>query len=170
MGVTNGERRRVAAALRRLAGGYVAIGEVEEVLGLSSPSRDVDLESDARGLHRLADLIEPDPRAEEIAAKAYRAAADHIDWELGDTPCVMKLRARAKELEEMARERDAAAENPVLAPKCSEATPKCDRKALLALAEGLDFKADRAISAAKHDAYEWRCIARRIREALGADR
>lgn len=170
MGVTNDERRRVAAALRRLAGGYVTIGEVEEALGLSSPSRDVDLESNARDLHRLADLIEPDPRAEEIVAKAYRAAADQIDWELGDTPRVTALRKRAEELEAMARERDAAAEDPELAPKCSEATPKCDRKALLALAEGLDFKADRTISAAQHDAYEWRCIARRIREALGAAR
>lgn len=59
---------------------------------------------------------------------------------------------------------------------------KVDRDALLALAEELDKDADNIISAArnarftggrprmgeaKHDAYEWRCIARLIREALG---
>ena len=52
----------------------------------------------------------------------------------------------------------------------------------MALAEGLDCKADDIIRSAnhaqfsglgpsmgeaKHDAYEWRCIARRIREACG---
>ena len=59
---------------------------------------------------------------------------------------------------------------------------KVDREALLELASGLEADADRIIRAAKdaqfsgfgpsmgeakHDAYEWRCIARRIREALG---
>ena len=59
----------------------------------------------------------------------------------------------------------------------------CDRDALLALADELDKDVDNIISAArnaqftggrprmgdaKHDAYEWRSIARRIREALGA--
>lgn len=58
-----------------------------------------------------------------------------------------------------------------------------DRDALLALAKGLDSKADDIIRAAqharfsklgptmgeaKHESHEWRCIARRIREALGA--
>ena len=61
--------------------------------------------------------------------------------------------------------------------------PECDREALLALASGLEADADRIIRAArnarfgggprmgeaKHDAYEWRSIARRIREALGVD-
>lgn len=57
-----------------------------------------------------------------------------------------------------------------------------DRDALLALADELDKDADNIISAArnarfacgrprmeeaKHDAYEWRSIARRIREGLG---
>ena len=59
--------------------------------------------------------------------------------------------------------------------------PSCDRDALLALASGLEADADRILRAArsarfgggprvgeaKHDAYEWRSIARRIREALG---
>lgn len=62
--------------------------------------------------------------------------------------------------------------------------PICDRDALLALADELDKDADNIISAArnarftgggprmgeaKHDACEWRCIARRIREALGME-
>lgn len=60
--------------------------------------------------------------------------------------------------------------------------PTCDRDALLALTEGLDCKADDIIRVAKHaqfsglgprmgeakrEAYEWRCIARCIRKALG---
>lgn len=62
--------------------------------------------------------------------------------------------------------------------------PAIDRDALIELAEGLECKADDIIRAAKHaqfsgfgpsmgeaehDAYEWRCIAHRIREALGVD-
>ena len=62
--------------------------------------------------------------------------------------------------------------------------PAMDRDALIELAEGLECKADDIIRAAKHaqfsgfgpsmgeaehDAYEWRCIAHRIREALGVD-
>lgn len=60
--------------------------------------------------------------------------------------------------------------------------PSCDRDALLALADGLEYRANELIKAAqharfsglgptmeraKHDAYELRIIARRIREALG---
>lgn len=59
--------------------------------------------------------------------------------------------------------------------------PSCDREALLALADGLEADADRVIKAAKnarfgggprmgeakHEASEWRSIARRIREACG---
>ena len=61
--------------------------------------------------------------------------------------------------------------------------PAIDRDALLALASGLEADADRIIRAArnarfgggprmgeaKHDAYEWRSIARRIREACGEE-
>ena len=68
-------------------------------------------------------------------------------------------------------------------PRCSiHDVPAIDRDALIELAEGLECKADDIIRAAKHaqfsgfgpsmgeaehDAYEWRCIAHRIREALG---
>ena len=62
--------------------------------------------------------------------------------------------------------------------------PAIDRDALIEMAEGLECKADDIIRAAKHaqfsgfgpsmgeaehDAYEWRCIAHRIREALGVE-
>lgn len=62
-------------------------------------------------------------------------------------------------------------------------TRGCDRDALLELADGLEKDADNIISAArnaqftgsgprmeeaKHDAYDWRQIASRIRKALGA--
>ena len=59
MVVTDDERRRVAARLRGLAGGYVTIGEMEDALGICMSSPIVDLERDARDLHRLANLIEP---------------------------------------------------------------------------------------------------------------
>lgn len=66
--------------------------------------------------------------------------------------------------------------------RCADYAPMPDVEALLELAEGLDCKADDIIRAAnhaqfsglgpsmgeaKHDAYEWRCIARCIREACG---
>lgn len=68
-------------------------------------------------------------------------------------------------------------------PNRSEDTPKCDRDALLALSDELEENAELIIRAArnarftgcwvtmeeaKHDAGEWRYIARRIRKALGA--
>ena len=62
---TDDERREVAARLRSLAGGYVTIGEIETALGLGASSPYVDLDRDARGLRRLADLIEPDCGTQE---------------------------------------------------------------------------------------------------------
>ena len=68
---------------------------------------------------------------------------------------------------------------------CEDFSPlSCDRDALLALADELDANAELIIRSArnarltgrrptmeeaKHDAYEWRHIARRIREALGVE-
>lgn len=57
--ISDDERREVARRLRELAGGYVTIGELESALGICLSSPEVDLERDARDLHRLADLIEP---------------------------------------------------------------------------------------------------------------
>ena len=138
--VTSSERREVAARLRQAWANVPdknpvrhhmrVLYEIYVAVGLNDDGVDaIDL------FDRIADLIEPGPRAEEIAARAYRAAADYIDWELGDTPRVMALRERADELERMAHERDAAMESHEPAPKCSEPTPKCDRDALLALAD-----------------------------------
>ena len=67
------------------------------------------------------------------------------------------------------------------ARNCWMFRPMPDVDALLALASGLEADADRILRAArnarfgggprmgeaKHDAYEWRSIARRIREACG---
>lgn len=165
--VANDDRRRVARALRHYAhtdidGGLLpSLKDAAEVAG--GTWRTLFL--------RLADLVEPDPCAEEIAAREYRSAADTIDWETGDTPRVRALRARARELEAMARERDA--------PPAPGASQPVDREALLELASGLEEDADRIIKAAKnarfgygprmgeakHDAYEWRGIARCIRKA-----
>lgn len=60
--ISDAERREVAARLRELAGGYVTIGELESALGICLSSPEVDLERDARDLHRMADLIEPEPK------------------------------------------------------------------------------------------------------------
>ena len=57
--ITDTERREVARMLRELAGGYVTTGELESALGICLSSPEVDLERDAKDLHRLADLIEP---------------------------------------------------------------------------------------------------------------
>lgn len=65
--------------------------------------------------------------------------------------------------------------------RCGRFSPMPDRGALLELSDGLEADADRIIMAAKnaqfgggprmseakHDASEWRSIARRIREACG---
>ena len=97
--VTDDERRRVAEMLRSLAGGYVTIGEMEDALGICMSSPIIDLERDARDLHRLADLIEPsipaDPGEAGLACvdafirehtekpvdrDALLALADEIHW------------------------------------------------------------------------------------------
>lgn len=169
MAVTNDERRRVAAALRRKAGKNLVTGvDIEEAIWGDACSG-FNIDEAAETYSRLADLIEPDPRAEELVAKAYRAAADQIDWELGDTPRVMALRARARELEEMARGRDVDVEAHEPTPKCSEATPKCDREALLALAREMDDvtcdkRGEMTISLG--DVWGWSGI---ILEALGVE-
>lgn len=61
--VTDDERRSAAEKLRRLADGYTTIGDMEDALGICMSSPDVDLERNARDLHRLADLIDPTCKA-----------------------------------------------------------------------------------------------------------
>lgn len=140
--ITSEERRRVAEALR---GGFDIVSDAGGRFWLNGTlfGLDISARSEERvrgGLYHLADFIEPDPRAEEIAARAYRAAADYIDWELGDTPRVAKLRERAEELEAMAREHDTT--------KSAADTTKCDREALLDLAETLGREAEAMRSSA----------------------
>lgn len=62
---TNKERREVAEKLRKLAGTYVTLGDLQEALGIDLTSPDVDIERDAKNLNRLSDLIEPDYTSEE---------------------------------------------------------------------------------------------------------
>lgn len=57
--ISDSERREVARRLRKLAGGYVRVGDIEKALGIDMTSPTVDLERDARNINRLADLIEP---------------------------------------------------------------------------------------------------------------
>ena len=135
--VTDEERRRVAQNLR---GGFDIVGDAGGRFWLNGTlfGLDISARSEERircGLRHLAGLIDQDPRAEEIAAKAYRAADDYIDWELGDTPRVRKLREQAKELEAMARERELYDSDTT---KPAADTTKCDREALLALADKLE--------------------------------
>ena len=54
------------------------------------------------------------------------------------------------------------------APKCSEATPKCDRDALLALADAMDGHADEMHDGCNFaSSGDMRDYARRVREACG---
>lgn len=149
---TDEERREVARRLRE----YVDIPDdwwadtysgfyVEKcVFG------DVERHRESELFARLADLIEPsEPKVR----------------------CVAKVKVDGERLEQLAH--DAAVE-----------LTGIDRGALLALAGKLDKDAVNIISAArnaqftgggprmeeaKHDAYEWRQIARSIREALGVE-
>ena len=166
------ERRRIARALRE---GYDVVSDTGGRFWLNGTlfGLDISARSEERircGLHHLADRIDPDPRAEEIAAKAYRAAADYIDWELGDTPRVQKLREQAEELEAMAREREPYDSDTT---KPASDTTKCDRAALLALADRLeksaayDYKGEDLVST-WYLADVLRDAAMEIRDACGA--
>ena len=154
MQVTDDERREVAERLRRAWANVPdknparhhmrVLYEIYAAVGLNDDRVDaIDL------FDRLADLIEPsEPKVR----------------------CVAEVKVDGERLEKLAH--DAAAE-----------LTGIDRDALLALASGLEADADRIIRAArnarfgggprigeaKHDAYEWRSIARRIREACGEE-
>lgn len=152
--ITNEERRRMARALR---GGYDVVSDVGGRFWLNGTlfGLDISARSEERircGLRHLAGLIDPGPRAEEIAAKAYRAAADYVDWNIPDSEeRVRKLREQAEELEAMARERESGQDQDICPESIPQAsgydldttvpaadTTKCDRKALLSLADRLE--------------------------------
>lgn len=59
----------------------------------------------------LANLIEPDPYAEEIAANECIKAANYIDWNLGHDDVVHGLRAAADDLRRKARAREVILDN-----------------------------------------------------------
>ena len=132
--ITDEERRRVAARLRELGKLVYSPDNTYELMAYALGVDDFDGTDEM--FARIADLIEPDPRAEEIAAKAYRAAADYIDWNIPDSEeRVRRLRERAEELEAMARERGPYDYDTT---KTAADTTKCDREALLALADEME--------------------------------
>ena len=176
--VTNDARRRIARVLRSYKAEDFAFNdppcELAISLGIGCIGMDTCHGSDetpecvVRSFTRLADLIDPGPRAEEIAAKAYRAAADYIDWNIPDSEDrVRKLREQAEELEAMARERE-----PYDSDTTAGDTTKCDREALLAIANEM-LSVSIGINSADsirplEAAYVVQGYARRIREACGA--
>lgn len=106
---THDDRRLIAAKLRSFVTGDPANATVETfrvlyALGLLYTDND---RTYFRGCDviSLADLIEPDPYAEEIAARECRMAANWIDWNLVDCSRAYALRSRADELEAIAREK-----------------------------------------------------------------
>ena len=146
MAVTDDERRRVAERLRmsdeRDAAGFVDCLLAEVIRGREFCETPCE-ECHARLLGELADLIEPSIPADP--GEAGLACVDAFIREHTEKPV--------------------------------------DRDALLELSDGLEADADRIIMAAKnaqfgggprmseakHDASEWRSIARRIREACGEE-
>ena len=144
---TDDERRLIAARLRmsdeRDAAGFVDCLLAEVVRGREFCETPCE-ECHARLLGELADLIDPDESGQNQDTN----------------PDTVQIESPAVQI-----------------------APECDREALLALASGLEADADRILRAsrnarfgggpsmgeAKHDAYEWRSIARRIREALGVE-
>lgn len=124
------------------------------------------------GMARLADMIEP-------SCESTASGIDSIcEW------CRERLEG-ADGAEDVLYMAIMKAIDEYRHPELAEAQTvrRVDRDALLALADGLDADADRIIEAAKnarfgtgprmgeakHDACEWRSIARRIREALGVE-
>lgn len=106
---THDDRRLIAEKLRSFVTGNPANATVEAfrvlyALGLLYADDDCTC---FRGcdVANLADFIEPDPCAEEIAARECRMAANWIDWNFVDCSRAYALRSRADELEAMAREK-----------------------------------------------------------------
>ena len=151
--ISNNERSEVARKLRNRGGRLIDMGELAEMLGFNRNSWSAGMLAD-----RIADLIEP--------------SCDRYTPQKAAEEMFGKMRHSTKE--------EADAYDAMLKSKSVEIHP-VDRDALLALASGLEADADRILRAArnarfgggprmgeaKHDAYEWRSIARRIREVLG---
>ena len=224
MEVTDDERRRVAAALRRMATKHdgVASNVLEIRLGLESDDRFLYgsvFTSDS--VNRLANLIDPDTTSDTTksagdttksgpdttkAPTSSDTTATHTD---ASATCDMSQSRRdtvacdptgrgVDSIYDWCRERLEGADGAEDELYCAimraiedyrhpelvaaRTVRPVDREALLAVAEGLEFRADELIRAAqharfsglgptmdraKHDASELRGIARRIREACG---
>lgn len=86
--ITNEERREVAEKLRKLAGTYVTLGDLQEALEIDLTSPDVDIERDAKNLNRLADLIEPRTCRKVPGRMKYgdrKPACSECGYSLGDS-------------------------------------------------------------------------------------
>lgn len=138
--ITDDERREIAGKLRSMKDYETAGVIVRTLLGLE-PGELMNDVVRRRMSDRVADLVEPTPSCEF--------------WDAEGRECY-----------------------------CVRTVRPVDRGTLLALADGLDKDADNIISAArnaqftggrprmgeaKNEAYKWRSIARRIREALGVE-
>lgn len=164
---TDAERREVARRLRVIRpckSGHIEWWTIAKALDLKESAGWFGWEKfEPDSVNRLADLIEPtggfDLDTVQRVCFECMEGCDEPEWTLYTT--VYDAIARYKR---------------------GESGPTCDLDKLLALADELDKDADNIISAArnaqftggrprmgdaKHDAYEWRSIARRIREALG---
>lgn len=138
----------------------------------------------------LANLIEPDPYAEEIAANECIKAANYIDWNLGHDDVVHGLRAAADDLRRKARAREVILDNKHMRHTTDEEKAAysswlkanstelfaVDRNALLALADTVA----KARNAMPCTAIDWEDtvtisrsmlddIANRIRKACGVE-
>lgn len=143
--VTNDERRRVAKALREYAS-FDCEDEGEEECLVDCADwgeRVLNLlgcgDTEGENYAYLADLIDPDTTADTTKSQTIS---------LSSSLCDHVVSAGSSEV----------------TPKYSEVTPKCDRDALLALAEECDEMRDDGCSIGSYELYR---IARRIREACG---
>ena len=194
---TDDERRRVAAALRGYVRRYKAPtwkALCNIVLGREEGAGDL---RKIHTLDRLADLIEPSYKPDAEYEAWYNSLSHFGDEQGGPSTIrelieeivwaalTVDLGPNGNTDPSTGIDEGDVYTNKLFAEWEREAlrlSGGCDRDALLELAEGLDCKADDIIRAAKHaqfsgfgpsmgeakhDAYEWRFIARRIREALG---
>lgn len=172
---TDDDRRDVARRLREIRpckSGHIKWWEIARALGLKQPAGWFGWEKfEPDSANRLANLIEPtsDPTGRGIDSV--------YDW------CREGLEGADGAEDELFCSIMRAIEDYRHPERATAHTVRAvDRDALLALATGLDSKADDIIRAAQHarfykpgptmgeakpEASEWRCIARCIREALG---
>lgn len=77
----NNNRREVAERLRELAGGYVTIGDFQRAIGFPT-STEIDIDSDAKELRYLADLIDPICEVESSRYEEHDYPVSWFEYEL----------------------------------------------------------------------------------------